>query len=497
VTDQTRAPLLDAIPAFHRRKAIAFTIPGHKQGPGASAEERATMGEACFAADIAVTGGLDDRKATQGLETAAADLAAKAWDAEEAQLSTNGSSLSVQAALMAVARPGEPLLMARNQHISALSGLVLSGIEPIFVAPELDEELEISHGLTPEAADAAFNANPDARGLVVVSPTYYGVAADIAGLAEVCHQRDVPLVVDQAWGAHFAFHPELPEHAATAGADLVVMSVHKTLGALAEASIVLRRRSLVDPERLSLAVMLLESTSASSLILSSLDGTRREMACNGRQRLGETLALARSARERIRRVDGIEVLGAEVVGRPGAFGYDETKLVIDVRGLGVTGYAAADWLYAERGITMELADHRRVLAVLTIGDTKPRVDRLVDGIRDMAAWARNHQQPAAERSIPPVRDILTESVMRPRDAFFGAVKKIPLAESKGKIAAESVAPYPPGIPILAPGDRITAPIIDYLQRGARQGMMVEASDTTMQTIRVVDRPARRKPARSH
>ena len=483
--DPSEAPLLDAIDAFHRENRLSFTIPGHKQRPGAADEASRTLGEKSFAADIAVIGGLDDRRATKGIEQSAAQLAATAWDAEEAQLSTNGSSLSIQAALMAVAGPGERMLVARNMHMSGINGLVLSGIEPVFVAPEMDEELEIAHGVTPEATRAAFEAHPDARGLVIVSPTYYGVTSDIAALAAVCHERDVPLIVDQAWGAHFAFHPELPQHATTAGADLVVMSVHKTLGAFAEASVVLRRRSLVDAERLSLAVTLLESTSASSLILGSLDATRRDMVRDGRRRLGETLKLVRSARDRLAAIDGLAVVGREVVGRPGAMDFDETKLTINVAGLGISGFTASDWLYAECGLSFELADHRRLMAVMTIGDTKASVDRLVGSIRELVRWARNHQQPPEERSIPPLRKLLTESAMLPRDAFFGRARSVPLADAKGEIAAESVAPYPPGIPVLAPGDRITGPIVEYLQAGVRQGMYVEAGDPSMQKVRVV------------
>ncbi|HEY0444306.1 MAG TPA: aminotransferase class I/II-fold pyridoxal phosphate-dependent enzyme [Candidatus Limnocylindrales bacterium] len=495
MTDQKEAPLLDAIEAFHRENRLSFTIPGHKQGAGADADLRRVLGEEAFAADICVIGGLDDRRATKGIESSAGKLAASAWDAEEAQLSTNGSSLSVQAALMSVAGPRDRLLVARNMHMSGVNGLVLSGIEPIFVAPEMDEDLEIAHTVTPEAAEAAFAANPDARGLIVVSPTYYGVTADVARLADVCHRHDVPLIVDQAWGPHFAFHPELPEHASTAGADLVVMSVHKTLGAFAEASIILRRRSLVDAERLTLAVTLLESTSASSIILGSLDGARREMVRDGRRRLGETLRLVRAARQRLAKIDGIEVMGREVVGRPGAFDLDETKLVFDVRGLGITGFTASDWLYEECGIAIELADHRRLMAVVTIGDTEASIGRLVGGMRELATWAADHRQPEAERSIPPVRKLLTESVMRPRDAFFGPVRRIPLAEAKGEIAAETVAPYPPGIPVLSPGDRITPTLVAYLEGGVRQGMYVEAGDSSMQTIRVVDGSSKRTKRR--
>jgi arginine decarboxylase len=495
VTDETRAPLLDAIEAFHARKAVSFTIPGHKQGPGAPPESSSILGERAFAADIAVTGGLDDRRATQGIQSSAAQLAATAWDAEEAQLSTNGSSLSVQAALMAVARPGEKLLVARNLHVSGVAGLILAGIVPVFVDPELDDDLEIAHTVTPETAKAAFDANPDAKGLMIVSPTYYGVTADIAGLADVCHRRDLPLVVDQAWGAHFAFHPELPEHATTGGADLVVMSVHKTLGALAEGSIVLRRRTLVDPERLSEAVMLLESTSASSVILGSIDGARRDLVRDGRRRLGETLRLVRDARERIRGIDGLEPLGREVVGRPGAYDLDETKLVVDVRGLAITGFAASDWMYAERSLSLELADHRRVMATVTIGDTEASMRRLVDAFAELPGWAKEHRRPEKERSIPPVRKLLTEAVMRPRDAFFGEVRRMPLADAEGEVAAESVAPYPPGIPVVLPGDVVTATIIGYLKSGVEQGMYVEAGDPSMETIRVVANPPRRRPGR--
>ena len=483
--DHSRAPVIEGICAFQAERRAQFTTPGHKMGRGVAADVLSVLGDKAFSSDLAMTGAVDDRRASRGWLTQAQELAADAFDADETTFSTNGSSLSVHATLMAVAHPGEKVLIVRNMHKSVVAGLILSGVHPVYLAPALDEELELSHGIEPEALDSALRAHPDAHAVLVTSPTYYGVSADVQALSAVCHAHGIPVIVDEAWGAHFPFHPDLPPHAARGGADLTITSVHKTLAAFGEGSIIHLKGSLVDSKRLSRSVDLLESTSISSLILASLDGARRQMMLEGEALLDRTLSLARGARTQVSAIEGLQVLGTEVVGRPGAAGLDETKFVVDVRGLRLNGFQAADWLYANCRVNVELCDQRRILAIISIGDTAQSVGRLVDAMRDLAKWARQQPRDCTVR-IPPQRDLLMEVVMPPREAFFAPAESVPLHEAVGRIAAEMLSPYPPGIPACSPGERLTEPVVEFIRVLAEAGMYApDVVDPSFKRLRVV------------
>jgi arginine/lysine/ornithine decarboxylase len=489
--DQRRTPMLEGIENYRRAPTMPFAVPAHKTGRGAAPIQEEVVGRDVFEADIAIEGGIDDLRGSHGYQSEAQTLAAEAWGAEEAYFSTNGSSLSIQTCILSLGSPGDELIAVRNAHKSAVAGMILSGHRPIFPPGSFDDELEIEHPPTPQAIEQTLKKHPKATAVVIVSPSYYGVAGDVEGIARVCHERDVPLIVDEAWGAHLPFHDELPTHAMAAGADLAVASMHKSIAGLMESSIVMYQGKLIDRPRLSMTFELLESTSISSLITSLMDGARRQMALEGRALLDEALKLARQARQRLRD-EGFDVIGTEVVGRTGAVAYDETKLVIDVRGLGITGYEAWDWLAEQKHVTFELADHRRLLGVVTIGDDQESIDRLVDALKSLRDWTRR-DYPNRTMHIPRLSAMRSALVTTPRNAYFAEFDEIPLAQAAGRVSAEMISPYPPGIPAIIPGQRFNQAIIDYLKAGMEHGMSIpDSSDPSLQNVRVVRKAERRR-----
>ena len=483
--DHSRVPVLEALQAFRERGDVVFGPPGHKQGRGADPRVVEVVGEGVFASDVLTLNGLDDRRQSQGVVKQAEDLMADAVDADTTFFSTCGSSLSVKTAIMSVAGPGEKLLISRNAHKSVMAGVIVSGIVPVWVHPHFDEDLAIAHPPEPEDVRAALEANPDAKGMLLITPTDWGTCADIAGVAEVCHSFDVPLIVDEAWGAHLPFHPDLPAWGMDAGADLVCTSVHKMGGAVEQSSVFHLKGDRVDPSVLKQREDLLGTTSSSSLVYLTLDGWRRQMVEQGEELLGAALTRAARLREAIKGIDGLSLMGREVVRPGGAFDLDPLVFTIDVRPLGISGYQAGDWLRADRQVDIGSADACRISARITHADDDGMIDRLIEALQALveAAPSMEHQAPV---DLPAPRSLELESVMRPRDAFFARVEQVPIAEAVGRVAAEMVSPYPPGVPVLCPGERVNADVVDYLTTGVAAGMLIpDAADPEMKTLRVV------------
>jgi arginine decarboxylase len=485
--DHRRAPLVEALEAYHATGVAQFCIPAHKQGAGVDDAGRRVLGLDPFRGDVLLHKGLDDRTGSNSVLQLAEDLAADAFGADESHFSTNGSTLSVQAAVLAAAAPGEKILVQRNAHKSAVAGAVLSGAIPVWVTPDIDTERGLGHAVTPEALAAALAEHPDARAALCISPTYYGVSADVAGLAGVCHDHGIPLLMDVAWGADFHFHPDLPAAALGSGADLAIASYHKSLGGMLQSSIISVRGSRVDHGRLRLILDSLETTSTSSLLLAAMDNARRQMVLDGERLLGEVLRLARQTAAAIGEIPDLAVMGDDVLTRPGASERDAAKITIDLTALGITGYEAADWLYEEQRVAIEGVDHRHLMFVITIGDTDESVRRLVDALAALAAMARCRQRPAlGQAAFVEELFVGAEYPGTPREAFLGPTRSVKLAEAVGEVAAEPISPYPPGVPALVPGQRITEPIMRFLQAGMAEGMYVEgAVDPSLEEVRVV------------
>jgi arginine/lysine/ornithine decarboxylase len=429
--------------------------------------------------------GLDDRRMSNEVLSRAQELMADAVDAEHTFFSTCGSSLSVKSAMLTVAGPYDKLLVSRNAHKSVVAGLVLAGIDPVWVEPRWDAEEHFAHPPGPEEVAEAFDREPEAVGMVLITPTAYGTCADIRGVAEVCHARGRPLIVDEAWGAHLPFHPDLPGWAMDAGADVCVTSVHKMGAGLEQASVFHQQGRLVDPSVLKLREDLLGTTSPSVLMYATLDGWRRQMVQHGRELLDGALSLASWLRREIGALPGLETLSSQLVGPGLAFEHDPLVLVIDVGGLETSGYAVADRLRDEWHINVGLADHRRIIANLTHADDEASATALLKALTALSA-RRGALPPSARIRLPSPAELRLETVMLPRDAYFGPTQTVPVEEAAGRVAAEYASPYPPGVPVAVPGERLNGAVVEYLRTGVEATMYVpDTADPSLRTLRVV------------
>jgi arginine decarboxylase len=496
LTDQREAPYLDAIAAYVERDPGRFHIPGHK-GTGADPQLIEVIGEAAVLHDLpAGIEGIDVGPEPTPFQRAQL-LAADAWGAERSWFLLNGASGGNHAICLTFAhapeqtREGPPdrgdVVVQRNVHSSTIDGMVLSGLRPHFVAPEIDPELGVAHCVTPEALDAALGAAPEARAAMLVSPTYFGAVARVAELAEVAHSYGVPLVVDEAWGAHLYFHPELPAGALRGGADIVLSSTHKLVGSLTQSAILhLGRLDLVDQGLVDRSVTLIESTSPNALMTASLDAARRFAATQGAAMLTETLRALAATRERIRAIEGLDVLDEQLLpGRDSVAAWDPLRMAIDVRGTGATGHRIAQLMRERDDIILELFSENVVVAVFGMSEgAGPAADRLVEGLRHATeAIGPEDIEDRGSFAEPPPWGPLE---LAPRDAFLGAQDIVPFEGAEGRIAAESLAAYPPGVPNVLPGERLTAPTIAYIADSLAHGGLVRgASDRTLKTIRVV------------
>ncbi len=411
---------------------------------------------------------------------------ADAVHADHTFFSTCGSSLSVKAAMPAVAGPHEKLLIGRDAHKSVVSGLILSGIEPVWVEPRWDGERHLAHPPSAEDFEQAFAAHPDAEGALITSPTPYGASADLRAVAEVCHRRSAPLIVDEAWGAHLPFHPDLPSWAMDAGADICVTSIHKMGSGLEQGSVFHLRGDLVPAELLGMRADLLGTTSPSALIFAGLDGWRRQMALGGRELMGGALEPAAEVRAAVGEIDGMHVDDRDdSCGCGPAHGFDPLPVIIDLDGLGISGFQAADWLREHRSVVAHVTDHRRIGAQLTHGDDRETAGELLAALKDLAS-AAPRLDPAPRVEVPSPAGLRMPQVRLPRDAFFGPTEDVPPQRAAGRIAAEMITPYPPGIPAVLPGERLSEPVLRYLRTGLDAGMYLpDPSDPSLRTVRVV------------
>jgi arginine/lysine/ornithine decarboxylase len=484
---QEDTPILDAIVNFHREDTATFAIPAHKSGRGAPAYAKEVLGEQVFLADQTMLNGVDNRHESWEIQTAAQNLAAEAMGADQCLFSTNGSTTSVHAAMTAVVGPGDKLAVSRNSHKSVITGLIHTGAMPVWLEPEYDEDLEVAHGIVSDTLERALTEHPDCRAVFLVTPSYYGVCSDVPRLAEISHQRGLPLICDDAWALAYKFHPELPPFALDVGADLAIGSCHKTLSGLSQTSIISVKGSRIDSNRLSLALETHQSTSGSAVLLASIDAARRQMVQEGEELIGEALRLARWLRSEVAELGLGTIEPLEILTRVSAWHFNELHVTIDVQSLGMTGYKASDWLRGHHGVAVELADHRRVMAAVSHADSNESIGRLLAALKDMVShFGSGVNLTRAGRPIPGPAELRTEQVISPRDAFYAQTEMVPLKEAPGRLAAEFVTPYPPGIPLVAPGERITEEIVDYLLTGAAEGIYVEGcADQSLGSARVV------------
>ena len=482
---QEEAPYLDAIVDYARRRPGRFHVPGHKGGAGADQALVAALGRAAFEHDIpAGIEGID--VGPDSPFQRAQRLAADAWGARRSWFLVSGASQGNHAACLALRHSGRPVVVQRNVHSSTVDGIILAGLEPTFVAPEVDPELGVAHCLAPEALADALHRTPDAVAALTVSPTYFGAVADVRGLAAVARGRGVPLVVDEAWGSHLRFSPLLPESALECGADLVLSSVHKLFGSLTQSAILhLGRAASIDDDVVDRCVTLTESTSPSALLTASLDAARRQAAVRGPELLAETVAGVERARAEVERIPGLDVLDERLVGRPGVHRWDPLRLAVDVRATGSTGIRIAALMRELDDINLELVSENVVVAVFGMGeDAGASAERLVAALRRaVEILGAEEQVPKRPFAPPPPWGRLE---MPPREAFLGPQEVVAFPEAVGRLAAESLAAYPPGVPNVLPGERLSQETVDYIREVVEHGGWVRgAVDRSLQTIRVV------------
>jgi arginine/lysine/ornithine decarboxylase len=481
--DHRRAPILDGLIAYQRQGVVPFSTPGHKLGIGADPELREIYGERALLSDIPLGGGVGDTHFGGDALHIAEALAADAWGADRSFFLVNGSSAGNHAYLLASVRPGDKVIVGRDLHKSLLVALILTGVTPVYLTPRLHPRLDVGLGITADQVATALDQHPDAKLVALVSPSYCGVASDLAGIASLAQEHGIPVYVDEAWGPHFHFHPDLPPSAMASGVDGAVASTHKVLGSLTQAAMLNVRDGLIAPDRVRTAVGMAQTTSPSVLILASIDTTRRQLALSGQSLLTRAIALATDARRRLQALPGIGVLDAEQLG---VAAFDLTKLVIDVNALGITGYEAEAALRHRFGIGPEMSDRVGVVCLVTIGDTEASIDRLVSAFAALSRELYSGQEIAGAPRSSGLAVAAPELALTPRDAFFARSRAVPLETAAGEISTELVIPYPPGIPVLAPGEIITADKITYLQEGAAHGMYLSGpADPGLRTIRVV------------
>lgn len=481
--DQNETPLFDALKEYVNRETIPFHVPGHKKGEGMDEEFRNFIGENPFKIDVTVFKLVDSLHHPTGPIKKAQQLAADAYGADATFFSIHGTSGAIQAMIMSVVSSGDKIIIPRNVHKSVTAGIILSGASPVYMQPELDKKVGIAHGVTPETVEKTLKENPDAKAVLIINPTYYGVATDIKRIADIVHSYDIPLIVDEAHGPHLGFNDKLPMSALEAGADICAQSTHKIIGALTQCSLLQVRSKRVDVHRVQQILNVLQTTSPSYILMASLDCARRQIALHGRELLDKAIELANYAREEINKIPGFYCFGKEILGQPGVYALDPTKITITCRDLGITGYDLDMILSNKYHIQMEMSDLYNVLAVGSFGDTKESIDALLKALKEISHdfYGKGNKK-SDFIDIPAIPN----GVKIPREAFNSEKICVSLKDSIGKISGEFLMAYPPGIPILCPGEIITNEIIDYVQRLKDTGLYVQGTeDPEVNYIKVV------------
>lgn len=478
--NQDKTPLFDAIKAYQERNVIPFDVPGHKHGEGLK-EFGNYVGNRVLEIDVNSMKPLDNISNPVSVIKEAQELMAEAYGSDHAFFLVNGTTSGVQAMIMSTCKPGDKVILPRNAHKSAVNGLILSGAVPVYIQPETNEKLGIAMGVTLESIEMAIAKNSDAKAIFLVNPTYYGATPRLKKIINIAHKHGMAVLLDEAHGAHFRFHKELPYCGMSLGADMAAVSLHKTGGSLTQSSVLLLNEGFIEKNTVRTTLNLTQTTSASYLLMTSLDIARKTLAIQGEEIFDKVLELSRWAREEINKIEGLYAFGKELIGDPGVYNFDETKLGINVAGLGISGFRAYDILRDEYNIQMELGDAYNILAILSIGDTKENIESLIEALKDISQKYRGKQ-------IFQVNKVLEnpEIIVSPRDAFYATKKLIPLSEAEGEISGESIMAYPPGIPIITPGERISKEIIEYMMfLKSQKSMLTDMSDPTLKYIKVL------------
>ena len=472
---QRQTPLLDALLEYAHNHTVPFHVPGHKQGNAMHPLFRQCAGELLLSMDVTLFQQVDSLHHPTGAIREAQELAAEAFFADQTFFCVHGTSGAIQAMILSVVGESDKILLPRNVHKSITSSLILSGAVPVYMKPEIHLQTGTALNITPETVEESLRLHPDVKAVLLINPTYYGVAADLERIVRLVHRRDIPLIVDEAHGPHLCFHPHLPLSAMEAGADACAQSTHKILGSLTQSSMLHVRGTRIDAQRVRSMMNLLQTTSPSYPLLASLDVARMQMATQGTELLEGTSQLADDARKAIRTIPGFTCMGDEVVGNPGAYGFDPGKVTITCREMGMSGHALERTLAETYRIQPEMADLYNVLCTLSIGTTPEHVEKLIDALGHIS------RQVNAANVVPYPAPVFTslpeipDMALTPREAFHAPSRSLPLEESVGEISTEFLLAYPPGIPLLCPGERITQDILDAVEAQKSAGLSVQGT----------------------
>ncbi len=477
---QSKAPVLEAMKEHLLNRVVPFDVPGHKGGRG-NTELTDFLGKSCLKADVNSMKPLDNLCHPVSVIREAQELAAEAFGAEHAFFIVNGTTGSVQTMIMTACKAGEKIIMPRNVHRSAINALVVNGAVPVYVNPGTNKELGIPLGMSVENVKQAIEANPDAKAVLINNPTYYGVCSDLKAIVELAHEHNMLALVDEAHGTHFYFGEDMPISAMAAGADMAAVSMHKTGGSLTQSSILLCGPH-INGDYVRQVINLTQTTSGSYLLISSLDIARKNLALNGREIFRKTVQFAEYARNEINKLGGYYAFGKELCDNDAFYDFDKTKLSVHTRDIGLAGIEVYDILRDDYGIQIEFGDIGNILAIISAGDRALEIERLISSLSEIKRlYSRDKSGMFDHEYINP------EVITAPQKAFYSKKRSVPINESSGMVCGEFVMCYPPGIPILAPGEKITDEIINYINYAKEKGcFMTGTQDMNIENINIVE-----------
>ena len=461
--DQSRAPIYEALENFRKMRVVPFDVPGHKRGRG-NPELVALLGEKCVGMDVNSMKPLDNLCHPISVIREAEELTAEAFGAAHAFLMVGGTTSAVQAMILSVAKRGDKIILPRNVHRSVMGAMVLCGAVPVYVNPECDSRLGIPLGMKVSEVEKAIKANPDAKAILVNNPTYYGICSDLRSIVKLTHQHGMLCLADEAHGTHLYFGENLPISAMAAGADMAAVSMHKSGGSLTQSSVLLTGPAM-NEGYVRQIINLTQTTSGSYLLLSSLDISRRNLALRGKEAFAGVVEMAEYARREINNIGGYYAYSRELINGDSIYDFDVTKLAVNTLDIGLAGIEVYDLLRDEYDIQIEFGDLGNLLAYLSIGDRQRDIERLVGALSEV----RRRFGKKDKANLMKQEYIDPQVAVSPQDAFYADKESLPLRETEGRVCSEFVMCYPPGIPILAPGERITGPILDYIEYAKEKG----------------------------
>ncbi len=478
--NQNRAPIYEALEQFRKNKVVPFDVPGHKRGRG-NPELVQLLGKQCVELDVNSMKPLDNLCHPISVIKEAEELAAEAFGASHAFLMVGGTTSAVQSMVLTACKKGEKIILPRNVHRSVINALVVNGATPIYVNPDVDKKLGIALGMKISQVEKAIEDNPDAVAILVNNPTYYGICSNLKKIVEIAHAHNMLVLVDEAHGTHFYFGENMPITAMAVGADMASVSMHKSGGSLTQSSFLLTGPN-VSAGYVRQVINLTQTTSASYLLLASLDISRRNLALRGKEAFEEVEKIAAYARNEINKIDGYYAYGEELINGDSIYDFDTTKLTVYTLDIGLAGIEVYDKLRDEYDIQLELGDIGNILAYISIGDRMRETERLVSALYDIRRRYKKDRTGLFDHEY-----INPSVVMTPQEAFYAEKEEmIPIRETNGRICTEFVMCYPPGIPILAPGERITQEIIDYIVYAKEKGCsMTGPEDETIERLNVI------------